>query len=70
MQQISQADEADYLKAVQCIRAHGFPNVPDPAFSGGSVRINVPNIDKDSRAFQGAVATCRKLIPAGLPYSG
>jgi hypothetical protein len=70
MQQITQADEVDYLKAVACIRTHGFPSVPDPAFIGGSVHINVPSIDKNSPSFQRAVATCRKLIPAGLPYSG
>jgi hypothetical protein len=70
MQQISQAVETDYLKAVACIHTHGFPSVPDPTFIGGSVHIDVPSIYKNSSSFQRAVATCRKLIPAGLPYSG
>ena len=69
-EQITQADELDYLKAVACLRTHGFPSVPDPTFTGGSVHINVPKIYKSSPSFQRAVATCRKLIPAGLPYSG
>ena len=70
MQQITQAVEIDYLKAVACIHNHGFPSVPDPTFIGGSVHIDVPSIYKNSPSFQRAVATCRKLIPAGLPYSG
>jgi len=69
-QQISQADEADYLKAVACLHTHGFPSVPDPTFTGGRVHITVPKtIDQSSPSIQRAVATCRKLIPAGLPYS-
>jgi hypothetical protein len=70
MQQITQVDEVDYLKAVACIRTHGFPSVPDPTFTGGSVHITVPKVDENSPSFQRAVATCRKLVPAGLPYSG
>lgn len=69
MQQITQADEVDYLKAVACIRAHGFQGVPDPTFAGGGVHIKVPdNIDQNSKSFQRAVSTCRKSIPVGLPY--
>ena len=37
MQQITQADEIDYLKAVACLRTHGFPSVADPTFVGGTV---------------------------------
>ena len=70
MQQITQADEADNLKAVACIHTHGFASVPDPTFADGNVHIAVPSIDQNSPSFQRAVATCRKLIPAGLPYSG
>ncbi len=70
MQQITQAEEADYLEAVACLRTHGFPGVPDPTFTGGSVHISVPSIYDKAPTFQRAVATCRKLIPAGLPYSG
>lgn len=70
MQRVTQADEVDYLKAVACLRTHGFSSVPDPTFGGGRVRISLPkSIDKNSPRFQRAVATCRKLIPAGLPYN-
>jgi hypothetical protein len=70
-ERITQADEVDYLKAVACMHSHGFPSIPDPAFTaGGGVHIAVPkNIDKNSPIFQRAVSTCRKLIPSGLPYS-
>lgn len=70
-QQITQAEDADYLKAIACIHVHGFPNVRDPSFVGGNVHIDVPkSVDENSPTFQQAVATCRRLIPAGLPYSG
>ena len=69
-QRITQADEVDYLRAIACIHAHGFPNMPDPTFTGGNVHITVPKgIDADSPIFQRVLSTCRKLIPAGLPYS-
>lgn len=71
MQRISQADEIDYLKAVACMHAQGFPGIPDPKFVGGAVHISVPpNIDRNSAEFQRALGSCQKSIPAGLPYSG
>lgn len=66
---ITSADEADYLKAVSCMHAYGFPQMPDPTFSGGTVHLVLPSIDKHSTLFEKAFGTCRKLIPAGLPYS-
>ena len=69
-QRITQADEVDYLKAVDCMHSHGFPSIPDPTFTGGNVHIAVPkSIDTNSPIFQRALSTCRKLIPMGLPYS-
>ncbi len=69
MQRITQADEVDYLKAIDCMHSHGFPSIPDPTFTGGTVHIAVPaNIDENSALFRNALATCRKLIPSGLPY--
>lgn len=68
---ITVQDQQDYLKAVACVRAHGFPSIPDPVFSGGSVHISVPSgVATSSPQFQQAVHTCQKYIPAGLPYSG
>lgn len=70
-QQISAADQVDYLKAAACMRRHGFPSFPDPTFPSGRVNFNVPaNINQHSLLATRAVSTCRKQIPAGLPYSG
>ena len=68
---ITPADQADYLRAVACMRSHGFPAFPDPSISKNQVHFTVPpGIDQSSNTFKAAVATCQKLIPAGLPYSG
>lgn len=67
---VTPADQADYLKAVACVHSHDYPEVPDPTFAGGTVKIvPPPSIDQSSPQFEKALATCRKLIPAGLPYS-
>jgi hypothetical protein len=69
-QTITPADQADYLKAAACMRSHGVPDFPDPAFQNNSVQTNIPsNIDQDSSRFKSAATICTKLIPAGLPYS-
>jgi hypothetical protein len=69
-QQVTQADEADYLEAVECMHAHGFPSIPDPTFTGGNVQITLPrSVDTNSPIFERALSSCRKLIPSGLPYS-
>jgi hypothetical protein len=68
---ITPADQRDYLKAAACMRRHGFPDFPDPTFEGNNVTPNIPsNIDENSPQFKSAAATCQKLIPPGLPYSG
>ena len=68
---VTPADQADYLNAAACMRSHGIPDFPDPTFQNNTVTFNIPpNIDKNSPQARSAVATCRKLIPAGLPYSG
>ncbi len=68
---ITPADQADYLKGVACMRSHGFPAFPDPSISKNQVHFTIPlSINQNSQQFKSAVATCEKLIPAGLPYSG
>jgi hypothetical protein len=68
---ITPADQADYLKAVACMRSHGFPKFPEPVFQNNNVNFNTTTpIDTNSPQYQRALATCDKLIPAGLPYSG
>lgn len=67
---ITAADRADYLKAAECMRTHGFPGFPDPTFPGTGVTSDIPaSIDQQSARFKHAATTCTKLIPAGLPYS-
>jgi len=67
---ITAADQADYLKAAACMRAHGVPNFPDPTFENNSVEFsNTTPIDTNAPQYKSALATCQKLIPAGLPYS-
>ncbi len=70
-QGVTQADQVDYLRAVACMRSQGYPSIPDPTFTARNVHIAVPaNIDENAPQFQKALSICRKLIPAGLPYSG
>jgi hypothetical protein len=67
---ITAADQADYLKAVVCMRSHGIPDFPDPVFQNNNVMfITRTPIDTNSAQYKNALATCEKLIPAGLPYS-
>jgi hypothetical protein len=67
---ITPADRRAYLKAAACIRSHGFPDFPDPAFGKNTVTFNIPpNIDPNSSQARRAEAICVKLIPQGLPYS-
>jgi len=68
---ITRADQIDYLKGAACVRRHGFPGFPDPTFRNNDVQLNIPaSIDQNSPQFKRAAATCQKLIPRGLPYSG
>src|SRR5262249_35024431 len=70
-QTITPADQADYLKAARCMRSHGVPDFPDPTFENNGVTFNIPSsIDPNSSLSKRAAATCSKLIPPGLPYSG
>lgn len=67
---ITPAEQADYLKAARCMRAHGINGFPDPDFSGGGVRFNLPpNMNPNSQQFAAARHICQNLIPNGLPYS-
>ena len=69
-QTLSPAEQADYLRAAACMRSHGVPDFPDPTFQGDSVTFNSKTpIDTNAPDYKSALTTCRKLIPAGLPYS-
>jgi hypothetical protein len=69
-QQITTKDQAAYLKAADCMRAHGIVGFPDPVFSGGGVGFPRPKgMDANSTQFLRAREICEMLIPAGLPFS-
>jgi hypothetical protein len=70
VQTITPRDRQDYLKAAACMRSHGFPAFPDPAFTTTSAQVNIPSsINQNSDQFTSAATRCTKLIPAGLPGS-
>ena len=67
---ITPAEQLDYLKAAACVRAHGVADFPDPTITDGHVKfVPPPGLNTNSPHVQAAIAICRKLIPAGLPYS-
>ena len=69
-QNFTTAQEADYLKAAQCMRAHGINGFPDPDFSGGGVQFPLPQgMNSNSPQFEAARHICQNQIPNGLPYS-
>jgi hypothetical protein len=62
--------QADYLKAAECMRSHGIAGFPDPSFSGGQVHFTLPpGMNANSTQFLKARVICEKFIPQGLPYS-
>ena len=67
---ITTQDQVYYLRAAQCMRAHGVPQFPDPVFANGGVHFPVPRgLDTHTPQVTTAIAICRRLIPSGLPYS-
>jgi hypothetical protein len=70
VQTITAQERQDYLEAAACMRAHGFPDFPDPTFESNSVQTSVPSsINQNASRFTSAATICTKLIPEGLPYS-
>jgi hypothetical protein len=69
-EQITAKDQADYLEAARCMRAHGVLGFPDPVFAGGQVTFPMPaGVNSHTPQFLRAETACRRLIPQGLPYS-
>jgi hypothetical protein len=67
---ITTAEQADYVKAAQCMRAHGINGFPDPVFSDGNVRFPLPStMSPNNPQFEAARHICQNEIPNGLPYS-
>lgn len=61
---------AQGIKATDCMRSHGVPNLPDPSSGGGGIQIpDGSTINPQSPAFQAALEACAKLLPGGGPSS-
>ena len=54
------------LKVARCLRAHGFPNFPDPTVSNQGTSENLGGIDPNSPQFQAAQTTCEKQAQRAL----
>jgi hypothetical protein len=68
---LSAAQQQAFLNWAACIRAHGFPNLPDPDFSGGGVRIQVPGGPGPAgggppAALLAAQQACKSKLPGGF----
>jgi len=71
-QALTVADQVHYLKAVACMRAHGFENFPDPSFTDGiahSTRRPRASITT-RRSSKKRLRLAGRLLRSGLPYSG
>jgi hypothetical protein len=63
-QPVTAAQHTQMLKFAACVRAHGVPNMPDPAANG--VFHLPPGINQNAPAFQSAIKHC---IPNRMPLS-
>jgi hypothetical protein len=57
------------LKVAQCLRAHGFPNFPDPG-SSGQFNVAGTGINESSPRFQSAETACEKQARQQLGIPG
>jgi hypothetical protein len=57
------------LRFSACMRSHGIPNFPDPEFSGGTAKIQIPRgANPNSPQFREAQEACQQLV--GGPKGG
>ena len=61
-QQLSPAQQQAWLNWVQCIRAHGVPDFPDPTFSGSEVHDT--GVGSSSPQLQSAMDACKSQRPS------
>jgi hypothetical protein len=64
---LTPAQQQAFLDWAQCIRQHGVPDLPDPDFSGGGVRIAIHGGPGSQAAMQAAQQACKSKLPAGFP---
>ena len=65
---VTQSQINQALKIVQCLRAHGEPNFPDPTVQNGSLHLAVKPGVLQSAQFNSALKACRSLIPKGVNF--
>jgi hypothetical protein len=55
--------EAQVLEYAKCMRENGVPEFPDPNFSDGGVRMQLPpGVDQNSPQFQAAQRACASIL--------
>jgi hypothetical protein len=70
-QQLSTAQQQQWLNWATCVRAHGAPNFADPTFSaGGAVHIAGGGAAGTSPQVQSAIDACRSRMPASGGLGG
>jgi hypothetical protein len=60
------------LKFSACMRSHGFPQFPDPTFTGGGIQMRLnksAGMDPNSPRFQQAQQACGSLLPGKVAKS-
>jgi len=55
---LSASQRAAAIANAECMRKHGVPNFPDPAFSGGQSTPGLGGVNPDSPAFKQAAGAC------------
>jgi hypothetical protein len=68
-QPLSPAQQQAWLTWAKCIRAHGVPNFPDPAFSGRAVQISGAG-GSSSPQLQAAMDACKSQMPSAGGIGG
>lgn len=58
------------LAYASCMRAHGVPNFPDPASSGGIPKETSQQLGVSDSQLSAAQSDCQRLIPPGQSLSG
>ncbi len=67
----SPAQQQAALAFARCMRAHGYPNFPDPKVTAHSFGVRVPaGVDANSPQFTAAMNTCQALAPTPVGPNG
>jgi hypothetical protein len=69
-QQLSPAQQQQWLNWAKCIRAHGVPSFADPTFSGSQVHITNDGATGSSPQLQSAMDACKSQMPSSGGVGG